>query len=69
MLDDDIFDDVVRYCTSFAEHPPRDYTGFPMWTDTIMLSDDEFHELQELRRIQSDNELDYNNGDIPRRRP
>ena len=39
-----------RFAWQNHNHPPRDYTGLPLWTDTLMLSDEEFYELQELRR-------------------
>ena len=37
----------------------------PLIEEDNMLTDEEYYELLELRLMQSDDELDYNNGDIP----
>ena len=49
-LADDTFEQDCRRAEQNHNHPHRDYTGLPLWTDATMLSDDEFAELQELRK-------------------
>ena len=47
---DEHFDAHFQFAQQNHNHPPRDYTGFDLLTDAMMLSDDEFAELQELRK-------------------
>ena len=39
-----------KWDVNYTEPLPRDYTGLPLWTDAMMLTDEEFYELQELRK-------------------
>ena len=57
MLDakDDTFDIDCKRAASNHNHPHRDYTGLPLWTDATSMTDKQYAEWVELRIRQSYN--------------